>query len=102
VEERRARVSERPSSVPLNPGEVIVMKDVAVSVKHMKCPSWEERIYRTYERVHKYHYVHLSDVRLIVEVVPPLLIPLEVIEGCAQARCTAEATAVEIADPEKL
>jgi DNA-directed RNA polymerase subunit RPC12/RpoP len=86
VEELRAKLPERPSSVPLNPSEVIVLKDVAVTVRHMRAPRGERDYFEgDWERVYEFVNVYLSNERLIVDVVPPLTIPLEKIEGCTVA-----------------
>jgi DNA-directed RNA polymerase subunit RPC12/RpoP len=86
VEELRAKLPERPSSVPLNPGEVIVLRDVAVTVRHMRAPRGERDYFEgDWERVYEFVNVYLSNERLIVDVVPPLTIPLEKIEGCTVA-----------------
>jgi hypothetical protein len=86
VEELRAKLPERPSSVPLNPGEVIVLRDVAVTVRHMRAPRGERDYFEgDWERVYGFVNVYLSNERLIVDVVPPLTIPLEKIEGCTVA-----------------
>jgi DNA-directed RNA polymerase subunit RPC12/RpoP len=90
VEELRAKLPERPSSVPLNPGEVIVLKDVAVTVRHMRAPRGERDYFEgDWERVYEFVNVYLSNERLIVDVVPPLTIPLEKIEGCMVAEVIA-------------
>ena len=105
VEELRAKLPERPSSVPLNPGEVIVLKDVAVTVRHMRAPRGERDYFEgDWERVYEFVNVYLSNERLIADVVPPLLIPLEKIEGCTVAKEIAPFTvrsgkAVEVVFP---
>jgi len=86
VRELRAKLPERPSSVPLNPGEVVVLRNVAVSVRHMRAPRSEKDYFEgDWERVYMFVFVYLSNERLIVDVIPPLMIPLEKIEGYAVA-----------------
>jgi DNA-directed RNA polymerase subunit RPC12/RpoP len=87
VEELRAKLPERPSSVPLNPGEVIVLRDVAVAVRHMRPPrDFIDYAEGDWERVYEFVNVYLSNERLIADVIPPLSIPLEKIEGCTVAK----------------
>jgi len=87
IEELRAKLPERPSSVPLNPGEVIVLRDVAVAVWHMRAPRDISDYARgDWARNYGFVNVYLSNERLIAEVAPPLSIPLEKIEGCAAAK----------------
>ncbi len=87
VEERRAKLPERPFSVPLNPGEVIALRDIAVTVRYMRPPRSErDYIEGDWERVHEFVNVYLSNERLIADVIPPLSIPLEKIEGCTVAK----------------
>jgi hypothetical protein len=86
VKELRAKLPERFSSVPLNPGEVIVLRDVAVIVRHMRAPRGKRDYFEgNWERVYEFVNVYLSNEMLIVDVVPPLSIPLEKIEGCMVA-----------------
>jgi hypothetical protein len=105
VEELRAKLPEHPSSVPLNPGEVIVLRDVAVTVRHMRAPRGERDYFEgDWERVYEFVNVYLSNERLIADVVPPLSIPLEKIEGCTVAKEIAPFTvrsgkAVEVVFP---
>jgi DNA-directed RNA polymerase subunit RPC12/RpoP len=87
VERLRAKLPERPSSVPLNPGEVIVLRDVAVTVRYIRLPRSEREYFEVdWEKVHEFVNVYLSNERLIADVIPPLSIPLEKIEGCTVAK----------------
>jgi DNA-directed RNA polymerase subunit RPC12/RpoP len=87
VRELRAKLPERPSSVPLNPGEVTALRDVAVTVRHMRAPRGERDYFEgDWERVYEFVNVYLSSERLIADTIPPLSIPLEKIEGCTVAK----------------